>query len=98
MSGVDVVATLDEIGALCRALRVGGPDPMDLQELSDALSKAVDLAHAVLPVVAELITAARELSADAQHITDLQLLSKANPLVQSMLKVDAALLACGGAP
>lgn len=41
-------AALDHIGGLCRALRVGGPDPMDLEGLSDALSEAVDTAHAAL--------------------------------------------------
>lgn len=39
---------LDEIGGLSRALRVGGPDPMDLQDLSDALNQAVDLAHTAI--------------------------------------------------
>jgi hypothetical protein len=39
---------LDAIGGLSRALRVGGPDPMDLQGLSDALSDAVDMAHSAL--------------------------------------------------
>jgi hypothetical protein len=39
---------LDEIGGLCRALRQGGPDPMDLEDLSNALEQAVDLAHAAL--------------------------------------------------
>ena len=39
---------LDEIGGLCRALRQGGPDPMDLQDLSNALEQAVDTAHAAL--------------------------------------------------
>lgn len=39
---------LDEIGGLCRALRQGGPDPMDLEGLSDALEQAVDTAHAAL--------------------------------------------------
>lgn len=45
----DRMATaLDEIGGLCRALRQGGPDPMDLEDLSNALEQAVDLAHAAL--------------------------------------------------
>lgn len=41
-------AALDHIGGLSRALRSGGPDPSDLQELSDALHEAVDTAHAAL--------------------------------------------------
>ena len=40
-----LVETLDNIGGLSRALRSGGPDPMDLHGLSDALSEAVDSAH-----------------------------------------------------
>jgi hypothetical protein len=40
-----LLAALDSIGGLSLALRSGGPDPMDLQELSDALSEAIDLAH-----------------------------------------------------
>jgi len=43
-----MAAALDEIGGLCRALRQGGPDPMDLEDLSNALERAVDLAHAAL--------------------------------------------------
>lgn len=39
---------LDHIGGLSRALRVGGPDPMDLQGLSDALEDAVDTANGAL--------------------------------------------------
>jgi hypothetical protein len=39
---------LDNIGGLTRALRAGGPDPMDLQGLSDALEEATDTAHAAL--------------------------------------------------
>jgi len=39
---------LDEIGELSRALRSGGPDASDLQELSDALSSAVEIAHNAL--------------------------------------------------
>jgi len=39
---------LDHIGGLSRALRVGGPDPMDLEGLSNALEEAVDTAHAAL--------------------------------------------------
>ena len=44
----DLRAALDDIGGLCRALRQGGPAPEDLQELSDALQEAVDIAHAAL--------------------------------------------------
>lgn len=40
--------TLDEIGGLSRFLRQGGPDTMDLEGLSDGLSRAVDMAHAAL--------------------------------------------------
>ena len=43
-----MAASLDEIGGLCRALRQGGPDPMDLEDLSNALEQAVDLAHNAL--------------------------------------------------
>ncbi|PHR17849.1 MAG: hypothetical protein COA41_11145 [Sphingopyxis sp.] len=43
-----LLSALDEIGGLSRALRVGGPDPMDLQGLSDALREAVDVAHEAL--------------------------------------------------
>ena len=39
---------LDHIVGLSRALRVGGPDPMDLEGLSNALEEAVDTAHAAL--------------------------------------------------
>ncbi len=39
---------LDHIIGLSRALRVGGPDPMDLEGLSNALEEAVDTAHAAL--------------------------------------------------
>lgn len=39
---------LDHIGGLSRALRVGGPDPMDLEGLSNALEEAVDTARAAL--------------------------------------------------
>lgn len=42
---------LDEIEGLCRALRQGGPDPMDLQDLSDALEAAVRLASDALDIV-----------------------------------------------
>lgn len=40
----DMFEALDNISGLSRALRAGGPDPMDLQGLSDALEEAVDLA------------------------------------------------------
>ena len=40
----DMFEALDNISGLSRALRVGGPDPMDLQGLSDALEEAVSLA------------------------------------------------------
>ncbi|EXF45228.1 hypothetical protein BAY1663_02307 [Pseudomonas sp. BAY1663] len=43
-----MAAALDEIGGLCRALRQGGPDPMDLEDLSNALEQAVDMAHEAL--------------------------------------------------
>jgi len=41
----EMFEALDTIGGLSRALRLGGPDPMDLQGLSDALEEAVDLAN-----------------------------------------------------
>lgn len=44
----DLLHALDTIGGLSSALRAGGPDPMDLQGLSDALSEAVDIAHAAI--------------------------------------------------
>lgn len=47
-----LVEALDHIGGLSRALRSGGPDPMDLQELSDALEEAVNTAHAALAALA----------------------------------------------
>lgn len=43
----ELEAALDHIGGLSRALRVGGPDPMDLEGLSDALNEAVDTAHEI---------------------------------------------------
>ncbi|CAM3913839.1 hypothetical protein [Delftia tsuruhatensis] len=46
-----LAATLGEICGLSPAIRFGGPDPMDLEELSDALSSAVDLAHSALALV-----------------------------------------------
>ncbi|WP_408953023.1 hypothetical protein [Lysobacter sp. Hz 25] len=45
-------AALDQISGLSRALRAGGPDPMDLEELSDALAQAVDVAHEAIAEVA----------------------------------------------
>ena len=44
----DMLEALDNIGGLSRALRVSGPDPMDLQGLSDALEEAVNMAHAAI--------------------------------------------------
>ena len=44
----ELLKALDNIGGLSRALRAGGPDPMDLQGLSDALEEAVDMAHAAI--------------------------------------------------
>lgn len=44
----EMLDALDHIGGLSRALRQGGPDPMDLQGLSDALEEAVDLANALV--------------------------------------------------
>ena len=43
----EMLEALDRIADLSRALRQGGPDPMDLQGLSDALNEAVDLASAL---------------------------------------------------
>lgn len=43
-----LVEALDNIGGLTRHLRHGGPDPMDLQDLSDALELATDMAHDAL--------------------------------------------------
>jgi hypothetical protein len=40
----DIADVLQEISQLASALRQGGPDPMDLQELSDALWQATNLA------------------------------------------------------
>lgn len=40
----DMFEALDNITGLSRALRVGGPDPMDLQGLSDALEEAIHIA------------------------------------------------------
>lgn len=44
----EMYEALVHIGGLSRALRQGGPDPMDLQELSDALNEAVDLAGSLV--------------------------------------------------
>lgn len=44
----EMFEALDTIGGLSRALRQGGPDPMDLQGLSDALEEAVDLANSLI--------------------------------------------------
>ncbi|MGM4997797.1 hypothetical protein AB8A05_03965 [Tardiphaga sp. 538_B7_N1_4] len=44
-SAVDEIAhILGEIEGLTTSLRSGGPDPMDLQDLSDSLSRACELA------------------------------------------------------
>ena len=40
-----LICALDEISGKCRALRSGGPDPVDLHGLSDALSEAVEIAN-----------------------------------------------------
>ena len=47
----EMFKALDQIGGLSRALRSGGPAPEDLEELSDALSEAVDTAHAAIAAV-----------------------------------------------
>ena len=68
-------AALDDIGGLCRALRQGGPAPEDLQELSDALQEAVDIAHSALStqhapseqVAASVPCAFRSLLAEARR-------------------------------
>ncbi|MDH4581418.1 hypothetical protein E8F20_05950 [Pseudomonas sp. BN415] len=44
----DMFEALDNITGLSRALRVGGPDPMDLQGLSDALEEAIHIAAAAM--------------------------------------------------
>lgn len=44
----EMFEALDTIGGLSRALRQGGPDPMDLQGLSDALEEAADLANSLV--------------------------------------------------
>lgn len=44
----EMFEALDTIGGLSRALRQGGPDPMDLQGLSDALEEAIDLANSLV--------------------------------------------------
>ena len=48
-----LVGALDHIGGLCSALRQSGPDPMDLDELSEALHEAVDTANAALRAMKE---------------------------------------------
>lgn len=40
-----LVKALEEIVGLTVALRQGGPDPMDLQGLSEALEHATNIAH-----------------------------------------------------
>jgi hypothetical protein len=42
-----LIEDLNEIIALGRVLRQGGPDPIDLQGLSDALSEAVRIAERI---------------------------------------------------
>lgn len=44
----EMLEVLDNIGGLSRALRAGGPDPVDLQDLSDALQEAVDMANTMV--------------------------------------------------
>lgn len=44
----DMFEALDNINGLSRALRAGGPDPMDLQGLSDALEQAICLAFSAM--------------------------------------------------
>lgn len=44
-ANADLVKTLDVIGGLSMARRVGGPDPMDLHELDRAVEIAIDMAH-----------------------------------------------------
>ena len=45
---VELIEDLYHIRRCGRALRVSGPDPMDLRGLSDALQEAVDTAHKAL--------------------------------------------------
>jgi hypothetical protein len=47
----DMFEALDNISGLSRALRSGGPDPMDLQGLSDALEEAISLALSAMAKV-----------------------------------------------
>ena len=47
----ELVAALEEIVGLTVALRSGGPDPMDLNGLSEALEHATNLAHDALILV-----------------------------------------------
>jgi 3-oxoacyl-[acyl-carrier-protein] synthase-3 len=42
-----LIEDVNDIIALGRVLRQGGPDPIDLQELSDALSEAVRIAERI---------------------------------------------------
>jgi len=44
----DALRALDEIGGLSIARRVGGPDPVDLQGLDQALGAAIDKAHSAI--------------------------------------------------
>lgn len=44
----EMFEALDNISGLSRALRSGGPDPMDLQGLSDALEEAIGIALAAI--------------------------------------------------
>lgn len=44
----DVMRALDDIGGLSTARRAGGPDPMDLEGLDQALATAIDTAHVAI--------------------------------------------------
>ncbi len=44
----DAIRLIDDITALTMARRIGGPSPMDLQELDSALAMAIDLANRAL--------------------------------------------------
>lgn len=46
-----MIETLDKIGGMSSALRVGGPDCGDLQSLSDTLREAVDMANQAISFV-----------------------------------------------
>jgi hypothetical protein len=48
-----IIEAFDEISGLCRHLRQGGPVPDDLQELSDALHEAVDIAANMLHAITQ---------------------------------------------